>query len=187
MPLLTFVSSLFATCSQAQERPKNAAPAASAMSFYDFELTSLDGKPVSLATFKGKKVLLVNTASKCGYTPQYAALEKLYEQYKDKNVVVLGFPANNFMAQEPGKNEDIKTFCTKNYGVTFPMFEKIDVVGKHQHPLYKWLSTKALNGWNADEPSWNFCKYLVNEKGELVAFFPSKIDPLDAKITDKLK
>jgi glutathione peroxidase len=180
----------FSKCARTQERPAtlpaSANGAEKTSAFYNFKLKTLDGKEFDFATLKGKKVLIVNTASKCGYTPQYAGLEKLYHAYKGKNVEILGIPANNFMAQEPGNNGEIKEFCTKNYGVTFTMFEKMDVKGDTKAPLYKWLSSKSKNGWNNDEPSWNFCKYLINEKGELVAFFPSKVEPTDKQITDKL-
>ena len=153
----------------------------SVASIYDFVLTSLDGKDVSLSQFKGKKLLIVNTASECGYTPQYADIEKLYREYGSK-VVVLGFPANNFGAQEPGTNEQIKTFCEKNYGVTFPMFEKISVAGADQHPMYKWLTTKEANGWNDQAPKWNFWKYLVDENGVLRKVFPSKVKPMSEEV-----
>lgn len=153
-------------------------------SFYTFKMTSLEGEEVDFSRYKGKKVLLVNTASKCGFTPQYAELEQLREQYGDK-LVILGFPANNFN-QEKGSNEEIAEFCQKNYGVKFQMFEKILVKGDDQHPLYQWLSKKELNGWNDEAPSWNFCKYLVNEKGELVKFFPSKVKPTDKAILDAI-
>ncbi len=153
-------------------------------SFYSFKLTSLDGEEIDFSRYKGKKVLLVNTASKCGFTPQYAELEQLREQYGDK-LVILGFPANTFN-QEKGSNQEIAEFCQKNYGVKFQMFEKISVKGPDQHPLYQWLSQKQLNGWNNEAPSWNFCKYLVNEKGELVKFFPSKVKPTDKAILDAI-
>jgi glutathione peroxidase len=146
-------------------------------SFYDFKMKSIDGKEIDFAQYKGKKVLLVNVASKCGYTPQYDELQKLHEQYGDK-VVILGFPANNFGGQEPGKNDEIAAFCKKNYGVTFQLFEKISVKGDDMHPLYQWLSDKSKNGWNDQAPTWNFCKYLINEKGELVKFFGSGVKPL---------
>ena len=184
---------LFARCATSQDRPKttdNAAakPTVSATDseFYDFKVKALDGSEFDFATLKGKKVLIVNTASKCGYTPQYAGLEKLYEEYKDKNVVVIGFPANDFMAQEPAGSQEIAAFCSKNYGVTFPMMDKVTVVGGAKAPLYQWLSSKAKNGWNDQEPSWNFCKYLVNEKGELVSFFTSKVEPMSDEIVKKL-
>lgn len=150
-------------------------------SFYDFKMRDIDGNEVDFNQFKGKKVLLVNVASKCGYTPQYADLQELNEKYGDK-VVILGFPANNFGGQEPGTEEDIKAFCTENYGVTFKMFQKISVKGVDKHPLYRWLSDKDLNGWNDKEPTWNFCKYLIDEQGELKEFFPSSVKPLDDEI-----
>ncbi|WP_215222837.1 glutathione peroxidase [Echinicola shivajiensis] len=149
--------------------------------FYDFTMTTLEGEKIDFSQYKGKKVLVVNVASKCGYTPQYEDLQKLNEEFGDK-VVILGFPANNFGGQEPGTNEDIKKFCTSNYGVTFPMFEKISVKGVDKHPLYRWLSDKSLNGWNDQEPTWNFCKYFINEKGELKQFFQSKVNPMDDEI-----
>lgn len=154
-------------------------------SFYEFRMPSIDGSMVDFGTFKGKKVLLVNVASKCGFTPQYEDLQKLHELYGNK-IVVLGFPANNFGKQEPGTNEEIALFCSENYGVTFQMFEKISVKGDDMAPLYQWLSKKEYNGWNNEEPSWNFCKYLVNEKGELVAFYPSKVKPLSEEIISKI-
>jgi glutathione peroxidase len=149
--------------------------------FYDFKLKDLDGKEVSLSQFKGKKILVVNVASKCGYTPQYEALQELNEKHGDK-IQILGFPANNFGGQEPGSNEEIKSFCSENYGVTFPVFEKISVKGFDKHPLYRWLSDSKLNGWNSQEPTWNFCKYLIDEKGELLKFYPSSVTPLDEEI-----
>jgi glutathione peroxidase len=148
--------------------------------FYDFSMPSIDGQPIDFSTFKGKKVLVVNTASECGYTPQYADLEALHKEHGDK-VVVLGFPANNFGGQEPGSNEEIAEFCKKNFGVSFQLFEKISVTGKDQHPLYQWL--KAQSG---EEPKWNFSKYLIDENGKVVAFYPSKVNPMDPAITDKL-
>ena len=151
---------------------------APAKSLYDFTMNALDGKPVALSQYKGKKVIILNTASECGYTPQYADWEKFYEAHKDK-VVVLGFPANNFGGQEPGSSKEIASFCQKNYGVTFPLFEKIDVVGDKQAPLYKWLTTKSLNGWNEQAPGWNFCKYIVDENGKLTHFFASGVKPND--------
>lgn len=150
--------------------------AAMESTFYQFKVNSLDGQPVSLEQFKGKKIVILNVASKCGYTPQYADWEKFYAENKDK-VVVLGFPCNDFMSQEPGSASDIAEFCQKNYGVTFPMFEKVHVKGDEQAPLYKWLSDPAQNGWNKDVPSWNFCKYVINEKGELTHFFASGVKP----------
>ncbi len=149
-------------------------------SIYDFKVKSLEGKEISLLQYKGKYMLIVNTASKCGYTPQYAGLEKLHEQFGNK-VAVLGFPANNFLWQEPGSNEDIATFCEKNYGVKFPMFEKISVKGNDKAPLYKWLEAKT-----GEAPSWNFCKYLISPNGEVLAFYPTKVKPMDKEIVDKI-
>ncbi|WP_020605244.1 glutathione peroxidase [Spirosoma spitsbergense] len=174
MSLSTLVKGLFADKSEMVSAPKNAA--APTKSLYDFTVKSLEGKPVALNAYKGKKVVILNVASKCGFTPQYADWEKFYKEHGDK-VVVLGFPANNFGSQEPGTSEEIGAFCQKNYGVTFPMFEKVDVLGANQAPLYKWLTTKSLNGWNDKVPTWNFCKYVVNEKGELTNFFASSVKP----------
>jgi glutathione peroxidase len=145
-------------------------------SFYDFSVKMLDGQDLSMAQFKGKKVVVMNVASACGYTPQYADWEKFYEANKDK-IVVVGVPCNQFGGQESGSHEDIKAFCQKNYGVTFTMLEKMNVKGKDKSPLFAWLTDKAENGWNEKEPSWNFCKYLINEKGELMDFFASSIKP----------
>lgn len=154
-------------------------------SIYDFKLKTIDGQDLSLSKFKGKKILIVNTASECGFTPQYKNLQALHEQYGNK-VVLLGFPANNFGGQEPGTSTEIKTFCTKNYGVTFQMMEKISVKGSDMHPLYKFLSSKELNGSCNDGPTWNFCKYLIDENGKVVKFFSSKVDPLSKEITGLL-
>ena len=145
-------------------------------SFFQFTVNSLDGKPVSLEKYKGKKIIVLNVASKCGYTPQYADWEKYYEANKDK-VVVLGFPCNDFLAQEPGTATEISEFCQKNYGVSFPMFEKVHVKGDEKAAVYRWLTDPAQNGWNSQEPTWNFCKYIINEKGELTHFFASKVKP----------
>jgi glutathione peroxidase len=175
--ILFFVSSFLLLAFANPMSPLTDAPA----SFYDFSLNNIEGKTINFSQFKGKKVLLVNVASKCGYTPQYEGLQELSEKYGDK-VVVLGFPANNFGGQEPGSNEEIATFCEANYGVTFPMFEKISVKGIDKHPLYRWLSDSNLNGWNDQEPSWNFCKYLVDEEGKLVKFFPSSVKPLSDEL-----
>ena len=158
-------------------RPTEAsASRTSPSSFFQFTVNALDGQPVALEQYKGKKIIVLNVASKCGYTPQYADWEKFYEAHKDK-VVVLGFPCNDFMGQEPGSADDIAEFCQKNYGVSFPMFEKVHVKGDETAPVYKWLTDPAQNGWNSQEPTWNFCKYLINEKGELSNFFASKVKP----------
>ncbi|MEO6758930.1 MAG: glutathione peroxidase [Saprospiraceae bacterium] len=144
--------------------------------FYDFTVNDLDGNPVSLEQFRGKKIVVLNTASQCGYTPQYADWEAFYEANQDK-VVVLGFPCNDFGGQEPGSSHDISTFCTQNYGITFPMFEKLDVKGPNKAPLYKWLTSPFQNGWNSQEPTWNFCKYVLDENGTLIKFFDSPVKP----------
>ena len=158
-------------------------PNAQTSDFYGFKMKSLDGKDVDFSQYKGKKVLLVNTASECGYTPQYADLQQLHQTH-GSDVVILGFPANNFGGQEPGSNEDIAAFCQVNYGVSFPMFEKISVVGDDKHPLYTWL---ANNAPNHEEPNWNFCKYLVDENGKVVAFYSSKVKPMGEEITSAIK
>lgn len=152
---------------------------------YDFKVPALDGSTIDFAKFKGKKILIVNTASECGYTPQYADLQKLYEAHKS-NLVIVGFPANNFGGQEPGTNTEIKEFCKKNYGVTFPMAGKVSVKGDDIHPLFKWLTTKSENGVTDAEIKWNFTKFLVDEKGKLIAVFPSKVNPNSEEITKYL-
>lgn len=156
-----------------------------APSIYSFKLPSIDGRMIDLSKYRGKKILIVNTASKCGYTPQYAKLQALHQKMGDK-LVILGFPANNFNSQEPGNNKEISEFCTKNYGVTFQMFEKLSVLGPDQSPLYKWLTTKSENGWNDKVPTWNFCKYLINEKGVLTNFWESGVDPTGGEIAAAL-
>jgi glutathione peroxidase len=148
-------------------------------SLYDFKIHSLDGKLIDFSQYKGKTLLIVNTASECGFTPQYEDLQKLHETYGDK-ITILGFPANNFGGQEPGSNEQIASFCKKNYGVTFQMFEKISVKGNDQHALYAWLKEKT-----GQEPSWNFCKYLVKPDGT-VKFFRSGVKPMDERIIGEL-
>lgn len=153
-------------------------------SVYDFKLTSIDGKAFSLAKYKGKKILVVNTASKCGFTPQYKALEQLAETYKDK-LVVVGFPANNFGGQEPGTDADIKTFCSDNYKVTFPMSTKVSVKGDDIAPLFKYL-TEAENPDFTGEIKWNFEKFLLDENGKLIHRFRSKVTPMDPAITSNL-
>ena len=151
-------------------------------SIYDFKVNSLDGKTIDLADYKGKKIMIVNTASECGYTPQYADLEKLYKQYNGK-LVIIGFPANNFGGQEPGSNEEIATFCSKNYGVTFPMAAKISVKGDDIHPLYQYLVKEAAEQGITDPVKWNFTKFLVDENGKLVKVFSHKVNPMSEDIT----
>lgn len=156
---------------------------ASSQTIYDFKVTDIDGKEFDLASLKGKKVMIVNTASKCGLTPQYEELEKLYETYKDQNFVIVGFPSNDFMSQEPGSNDEIKEFCKKNYGVSFPMMGKIEVKGKEMHPLYQFLTEKGKNGHSDNSVKWNFQKYLINEEGKLVKVIAPGTKPLSEEIT----
>jgi glutathione peroxidase len=153
-----------------------------ASSIYDFTLKSIDGKPTPLAEFKGKVVLLVNVASKCGFTPQYAGLEKLYEQYKDRGFVIVGVPANNFGGQEPGTNEEIKTFCSRNYNVSFPMMSKVSVKGDDKTPLYQYL-TESSGG----EIKWNFTKFLVDKNGKVVARFEPKVTPDSPEVASAIE
>ncbi len=150
--------------------------------FYSFNVTTIDGEEISLEQFKGKKVLVVNTASKCGHTHQYEDLQKLYEQYGGDDFTIIGFPANNFLKQEPGTNEEIREFCTLNYGVTFPMMAKISVKGKHIHPLYTWLTIKENNGVMDAKVKWNFQKFMIDENGNLVGMASPKTNPLDEQI-----
>jgi len=155
------------------------------MSFYDLTYTTIDGKTASMADFKGKYVLCVNVASKCGYTPQYKQLQALYEKYQDR-LVIVGFPCNQFLGQEPGTNEEIVTFCEKNYGVTFPLADKLDVKGKNQHAVYQWLTNKTLNGVSDGNVKWNFHKFLISPSGEWLGEYASGVDPLGDEITSKL-
>lgn len=150
--------------------------------FHSFKTTTIDGKAFDLASLKGKKVLVVNTASKCGNTPQYKDLEALYQKYKDRNFVIIGFPANNFMGQEPGTNEEIKAFCELNYGVTFPMMSKISVKGKDQDPIYKWLTEKSENGKMDAAVTWNFQKFMIDENGNFVDYLSPRESPMSEKI-----
>lgn len=154
---------------------------------HDFTVKNIDGEDYDLSELKGKKVLVVNTASKCGLTPQYEDLQKLYEMYKNQDFVIIGFPANNFMNQEPGSNEEIKQFCTSEYQVTFPMMEKISVKGDDIHPLYQWLTEKDLNGVKDSKVKWNFQKYMIDEEGNLVDYASPKTKPLDDKIVNWIK
>lgn len=150
-------------------------------SIHSLSYTSINGENISLEKYKGKKILIVNTASECGYTPQYKQLQELYNTYEDK-LVVIGFPANDFGAQEPGSNQDIESFCEKNYGVTFPLSEKITVKGNDMHPIFAWLTSKSQNGVKDAEVKWNFTKFLLDENGRLLQSFESKVTPLDESI-----
>lgn len=150
-------------------------------SIHSFKVASIEGDSIDFSNFKGKKILVVNTASECGFTPQYADLEELYQNYGNK-LVIVGFPANNFGSQEPGSNEEIKSFCQKNYGVSFPMAAKISVKGQDIAPIYKWLTTKSENGVLDEEVKWNFNKFLLDEDGRLIVKFESKVSPLSEDI-----
>jgi len=156
------------------------------VSLYDISINSLTGEPIDLSSFKGKKILIVNTASECGFTGQYEGLQELYNTYKDK-LVVIGVPCNQFGGQEPGTASEIQSFCKQNYGVTFLMTEKVDVKGENQHPLYKWLTSKELNGVSSSSVKWNFQKYLIDEKGNLIDYYYSITSPTSTKITKHLK
>ncbi|WP_130734144.1 glutathione peroxidase [Flavobacterium sp. J27] len=149
---------------------------------YQFKVEDIEGNEFDFATLKGKKIMVVNTASKCGLTPQYKDLQALYDTYKNQNFIIVGFPANNFASQEPGNNEEIATFCERNYGVTFPMMSKISVKGGDMHPLYVFLTQKAKNGLEDSEVSWNFQKYLINEKGEVEKVISPKTLPTDTTV-----
>jgi glutathione peroxidase len=167
---------LCATVANAQKKQKTP-------DIYGFTVKTIDGKKFSLSSLKGKKVLIVNVASKCGNTPQYAKLQELYEKYKNKKFVIIGFPANNFGAQEPGSNEEIQEFCSSTYGVSFPMMSKISVKGDDISPIYKWLTTQAENGVADASVTWNFQKFLIDEKGHWVKTIAPGESPLSEEIT----
>jgi glutathione peroxidase len=153
---------------------------------YTLSYNSIDGQEINLSDYKGKYILFVNVASKCGYTKQYEGLEELYQRHKDK-MVIIGFPCNQFLGQEPGSEEEIAEFCSKNFGVTFPLSTKIAVKGKDQHPIYTWLTSKELNGVEDNKISWNFNKILVSPEGNYIAYFDSKVEPLSGEIESKMK
>lgn len=154
---------------------------------YDFTLNSIDGQPTPLASFKGKVVLLVNVASRCGFTPQYSALQAIYEKYKDRGFVIVGIPANNFGSQEPGTNQEIKTFCSAKYNVTFPMMAKVSVKGKDITPLYQFLTDKSSNPQTGGEIGWNFTKFLIGPDGQVVARFDSAVTPDSKEVTSAIE
>ncbi|MBT2619305.1 MULTISPECIES: glutathione peroxidase [Chryseobacterium] len=184
--LLSFVAFLQSCTNQKSEISKAKTNELMGKTIYDFKVESLDGKEINFADFKGKKILIVNTASECGFTPQYADLEKVYEEYKDK-LVIVGFPANNFGGQEPGTNTEIGAFCQKNYGVTFPLAAKVSVKGDDTAPIFKYLTEKDLNGVKNTTILWNFTKFLIDENGKLVDSFVSTTKPTDEAITKYLK
>ena len=189
--LLAITTALLSCAAQTNNVPAitNAAvkteAAVAAKSIYDFKVEALDGSTIDFSKYKGKKILIVNTASKCGYTPQYEGLEALYKKYQDK-LVIVGFPANNFGGQEPGTSKEIGEFCKKNYGVTFPMAAKVSVKGDDKAPIFKWLTSKSENGVLDAEIGWNFGKFLLDENGHLLSYFPSKVTPMSEEITSKL-
>jgi len=181
-PAFIWVTKLFGKNTTSLSKKEVAPP----VSFYSLHDTDISGKAFDLENLKGKKVLLVNTASDCGYTNQYADLEKLSQQYQGK-LVVIGFPANDFKEQEKGENEAIAEFCKINYGVTFPLMKKSSVIKSgQQDPVFQWLTDATKNGWNDQPPTWNFCKYLVDENGKLVNFFASSVEPFNANIINAL-
>jgi glutathione peroxidase len=151
---------------------------------YQFKVDDINGNSFDFSSLKGKKIMIVNTASKCGFTPQYAQLQKLYDTYKDKDFVIVGFPANDFLWQEPGTNQEIATFCQKNYGVTFPMMSKITVKGRKKNPVYIFLTEKSKNGLEDSKVKWNFQKYLIDKQGYLSKVLVPKTNPMDKEITD---
>ncbi len=174
--MLSFFSFLFPAPAPSEDVPK---------SIYDFKVEALEGGTIDFADFKGKKILIVNTASKCGFTPQYEGLEELYKKHKDK-LVIIGFPANNFGKQEPGSNEEIASFCQKNYGVSFPMAAKISVKGKDMAPIYHWLTNKDYNGVKNSSVKWNFHKFLIDEDGKLIDSYGSTTKPMSDKLVSAI-
>lgn len=185
--LLSFVAFINSCAQKKSETAKAKTKELMGKTIYDYKVDALEeGKTINFADFKGKKILVVNTASECGFTPQYADLEKLYEEYKDQ-LVIVGFPANNFGGQEPGSNVEIGAFCQKNYGVTFPMAAKVSVKGDDTAPIFKFLTEKQLNGVKDSKILWNFTKFLIDENGKLVDSFVSNVKPTDEAITKYLK
>jgi glutathione peroxidase len=177
-PVFIRLNRLFNKKNEVIINPGNISPV---VPFYSLQSTLSDGTRFNFSSLKGKKVLLVNLASDCGYTPQYTELEKLYRQHKEK-LVVLGFPANDFKGQEPGTDQEIDSFCRREYGVTFPLFQKNSVTPPDQQLVFQWLTSKKMNGWNEQLPSWNFSKYLVDETGKLQAFFAPTVSPQGEEI-----
>ena len=179
MKYFTFIITLFILTMENLQAQNNA----DNQTIYQFTVEDINGNPFALADLKGKKVMIVNTASKCGLTPQYKELEALYQQYKDRDFIIIGFPANNFLGQEPGSNEQIASFCSINYGVTFPMMSKISVKGKNMHPLYQFLTQKSKNGVEDSKVKWNFQKYLIGRDGKLEKVIDPKTLPSSDEVT----
>lgn len=187
--LLAFATAVLTSCSSSQKpaEPSSAPVAEEAShfgpaSFYDYSVTTLEGEPFDLSQLKGKRVLIVNTASECGFTPQYEQLQELYELYGGDDFTIIGFPTNNFGGQEPGTDEEIKAFCQRNYGVTFPMMSKISVAPEDMHPLYQWLTDYNRNGVSDGAVKWNFHKFAVDEEGKWVAEFGTRVNPMSEEI-----
>jgi glutathione peroxidase len=170
-----------------QVAPVTNSTSAPAMSFHELTAIDINGKPFAMSQLKGKKVMVVNTASECGYTPQYQQLQELYEAYRDKGLVIIGFPCNDFGGQEPGSEAEIAQFCEKNYGVTFPMMSKVHTKGEAQHPVYQWLTSKAQNGVMDSAVKWNFHKFLIDADGRLVKSLGSGVGPFDEEVISWLK
>lgn len=190
MILALGLTALLLSCTpktEAEESNTQSVEQTSASSIYDFTMKDIDGKDVPLSKYKGKVVVIVNTASKCGLTPQYADIEAFYKEYQNSGVVVLGFPANNFMGQEPGSDAEIKSFCSANYGVSFPMFSKISVKGSDMHPLYKYLTQKASNGFLDAPVTWNFQKFIIGKDGKVVASFSPRTSVKDEEFLQQIK
>lgn len=186
LPIISMILALSA-CGMSNKTPNEEKQASDATStpsktIYDFKVTDINGETFDFSTLKGKKIMIVNTASKCGLTPQYEQLEEVYKQYKDTNFVIVGFPANNFMSQEPGSDKDIAEFCVKNYGVSFPMMSKVSVKGSDMHELYVYLTQKKLNGLEDSDVKWNFQKYLIDETGKLAKVIDPRTLPNDPEI-----
>lgn len=187
MNLIMILPFLWSCQNQAQKKQTATTATTTPMAketIYQFKVEDLSGDSFDFSTLKGKKILVVNTASECGLTPQYEQLQTIYEKYKDQNFVIVGFPANNFGSQEPGSNAEIATFCQKNYGVSFPMMSKISVKGKDMHAVYQFLTQKTKNGLQDSDVEWNFQKYLINESGELAKVVSPRVLPSDAEITN---
>lgn len=184
--MCAFALFLFWSC-QGQTKQSNTVTTMQKQTIYQFKVEDLSGKTFDFASLKGKKIMIVNTASKCGLTPQYKDLEAIYKQYKDKGFVIVGFPANNFASQEPGTNDEIATFCQLNYGVTFPMMDKISVKGNDMHEIYQFLTQKLKNGLEDSEVKWNFQKYLLNERGELEKVISPRTLVTDPEVINWIK
>lgn len=186
LPAVVLVSCLNAVQVGPLTIPLDKPPAAPAMPFHQFSATDINGNLVKMEAYEGKRVMVVNTASECGFTPQYAQLQELYEAYKDKGLVILGFPCDQFGGQEPGSEAEIAAFCTKNYGVTFPMMSKVEVKGDGQHAIYHWLTNKEQNGVMDAAVKWNFHKFLIDEHGRLAMSLESAVSPLDERVLEWL-